>query len=61
MIDLQDEILNEVKTILRRYISEAEVRVYGSRIEGKAQTYSDLDIVIVGNDPIDRHHMDKIK
>lgn len=47
MIDLKPEYLNEVKNILRQYVPEITVWAFGSRVNGKAQTYSDLDLALI--------------
>jgi len=40
----------KVKAILVSYVPGAEVRVFGSRITGKAVKYSDLDLVVLGSE-----------
>jgi uncharacterized protein len=49
MIDLPAIHLQTVKDILLKYVSNYEIWVFGSRITGKAKTYSDLDLVIISN------------
>jgi predicted nucleotidyltransferase len=49
MIDLNPDQLEEVKAILRRLVPECEVRVFGSRIPGRARSFSDLDIAVLGD------------
>ena len=52
MIDLEKEQLEKIKLILQNHIPGYEVRVFGSRISGKAEKYADLDLVImVENQP----------
>lgn len=50
MIDLPDEQLERVRRILARFVPEAEIRVFGSRVHGGAAPYSDLDLAIVTNE-----------
>lgn len=50
MIDLAPQHLAIVREILSRHAPGLEVRAFGSRISGKAKSYSDLDIAIVGID-----------
>ena len=61
MIDLSRDELEEVKAILRRFVPECEVRVFGSRINGQAQRFSDLDIALVGSGKLDFSTLEKLK
>ena len=61
MIDLSRDELEEVKAILRRFVPECEVRVFGSRINGRAQRFSDLDIALVGSGKLDFSTLEKLK
>lgn len=45
MIDLLPRHLELVKKILEAHLPRVEVKVFGSRATGKAQPYSDLDLV----------------
>ena len=38
-----------VSTLLKRHVPKCEAWVFGSRAEGRARPYSDLDLVIVGD------------
>jgi len=53
MIDLQPQHLEMIKKILADFVPEAEVRVFGSRITGKAKPFSDLDLAIFGDEKLD--------
>lgn len=48
MIDLDPAVLKEVRGILRDHVPDCEVRIFGSRVNGTAETYSDLDLILVG-------------
>ena len=48
MIDVAPLHLEMVRGILRQHVPEREVRVFGSRVQGGAKAYSDLDIVVLG-------------
>ena len=61
MIDLEEEYLAEVRRILSEYVSDCEVRVFGSRIEGKAREFSDLDLVLVGREELDWRRIERLK
>ena len=49
MIELTKEDLKIVKDILKKHIPDREVWVIGSRVTGKVKSYSDLDLVILGD------------
>lgn len=61
MIDLEPPFLEEVKRILSQYVPDVEVQAFGSRITGKARKYSDLDLVLIGNQKLDTHKMENLK
>ena len=46
VIDLREDHLVLVKRLLRLYVPEAEVWVYGSRAKGTAYDASDLDLTL---------------
>lgn len=48
---LPDE-LEIVCEILRRYLPHREVWAFGSRVRGKARPYSDLDLTVLGDEPL---------
>lgn len=41
-----------VMRILNEIVPEREVRAFGSRVTGKAKPYSDLDLAIMGDQPL---------
>lgn len=53
MIDVSSDHLAEVKAILREHVPECEVRAFGSRVQGTAKPYSDLDLAVVGAGVLD--------
>ena len=53
MISLTQKQLNTVRHILTEYVPDSEVRAFGSRVDGKMKSYSDLDLAIIGTHPID--------
>lgn len=61
MIDLLPEYLDEVKSILRKFVSGCEIRVFGSRVTAKATRYSDLDIAICSDQAIEQRHIWKLE
>ena len=44
--------LEKIQAILRRYVPDREVRAFGSRVTGKVKPFSDLDLVVMGNEPL---------
>ena len=52
MIDVSPPDLEIIKKILRKNVPKSEVRAFGSRVEGPAKDYSDLDIAIVGQEKL---------
>ena len=52
MIDMKPEQLLEVKKILEQHVLGWEVRAFGSRVTGRAKPWSDLDLAIVGPEPM---------
>lgn len=52
-IDLLPEEKEIVLTILKRFVPDRDVYVFGSRVTGKAKSFSDLDLVMVGETPVD--------
>jgi predicted nucleotidyltransferase len=47
MINFEEKYLSEVRNILARHLDKnAEVYVFGSRVDGKHQQYSDLDLAV---------------
>ena len=52
MIDLDPKHLDLVKEILKQHAPHHPVLVFGSRVEGNAKKYSDLDLVLKGADKV---------
>jgi predicted nucleotidyltransferase len=61
MIEITPAHLQIVLTILEQLAPECEARVFGSRYIHKAKKYSDLDIVLVGNERLEWRQVAKIK
>lgn len=61
MIDLKPSHLKEIKLILTEHVPDCEVRVFGSRVNQKSQTYSDIDLVLIGEDKIDWRRIERLK
>ena len=52
LINLSEAELAIVREILTRLIPDREVRVFGSRVIGRTKKFSDLDLAIMGQDPV---------
>jgi uncharacterized protein len=52
-IDILPKDLDIVRTIVRRFVPGKEVRAFGSRASGNARRYSDLDLIIMTEMPLD--------
>lgn len=61
MIILEPEYQDIVKSILSKFIPNYEIRVFGSRINGKVKSYSDLDLVIMCHEEISMGILSDIK
>lgn len=61
MIDLEEQYLDEIKRILADKVPDCEVRVFGSRIEGKARKFSKLNLALVGKEKLDWRKIELLK
>ena len=61
MIDLEEDYLKEIRHILAEKVSDCEVHVFGSRIEGKARKFSDLDLALIGKEKLDWRKIESLK
>lgn len=52
MIELKPIYMEIVSSILAEHVPECEVRAFGSRANWTAKAYSDLDLAIVGDGPL---------
>ena len=51
-IDITPEEQSIVLRILNEIVPDREVRAFGSRVTGKAKPFSDLDLAIMGDEPL---------
>lgn len=61
MIDLSAEQLRKVRRVLAEHAEEFEAYAYGSRIDGDARKFSDLDLALLGSEPIDWRRIEELK
>jgi predicted nucleotidyltransferase len=54
MIDLSADDLQIIKAILSKYVPNCKIMIFGSRVNGYAKPYSDIDIAIEGSQEIVR-------
>lgn len=52
MIQLDQTQLKLVKRILHAYIPDWRVAAFGSRVRGTARQFSDLDLILLGDEPV---------
>lgn len=52
LIDISPENWRIVRDILQRHVPDREVRAFGSRAKWTAKEFSDLDIAIIGDEPM---------
>lgn len=53
MIDLYPGYHQIVEHILRQYLPDYTVWAFGSRVSGTAKKYSDLDLAVITEEPLD--------
>ncbi len=53
MIEATEKELNIIRNILSKYVPNSQIRVFGSRINGKAKKFSDIDLAIFSDKKLD--------
>ncbi|MCL4233120.1 MAG: nucleotidyltransferase domain-containing protein [Deltaproteobacteria bacterium] len=53
MIDATPGEIETIRDILGRFVPGAQIRVFGSRVNGRAKPWSDLDLAVVGTGRLD--------
>jgi predicted nucleotidyltransferase len=61
MLDLTPEHLTEVRRILQFHAPGRTVRAFGSRVRGSAKPFSDLDLTVMGETPLDFRQLATMK
>ena len=51
-IDLPSTVVDVVLDARNRHLPDREIRVMGSRAEGRGKLFSDLDLVVMGSEPL---------
>ncbi|MBF0140738.1 MAG: nucleotidyltransferase domain-containing protein [Magnetococcales bacterium] len=52
-IDIRPDHLQIVRDILNKHVPGHEVWAFGSRVKGTAKRYSDLDLCVISDQPLD--------
>ena len=52
-LDIRPDHLKIVEEILKKHLPDREVWAFGSRVNGTAKETSDLDLVVIGENPLD--------
>jgi predicted nucleotidyltransferase len=52
-LELRPGELEMVRGILQRHVPEREVWAFGSRVQGNAKPFSDLDLAVLGEQPLE--------
>ena len=60
MIDIAQNHLEIIKKILHKHVPDCEVRAFGSRVLHTAKSYSDLDLVLVGEKELDQPSLNRL-
>jgi predicted nucleotidyltransferase len=61
MLDLTAEQLAEVHRILRQHVPDRPVRAFGSRVRGNTKPFSDLDLAVMGEIPLEFRQLSALK
>jgi len=61
MIDVTERDLKTILALLDKHVPGCEVRAFGSRVAWTAKDHSDLDLVIVGPEKLERGQLDDLK
>jgi predicted nucleotidyltransferase len=62
MIVLETDYLNQIRAILREWVPNCEVWAFGSRVHQRGlKPFSDLDLVLITQQPLDTVLFNKIK
>lgn len=60
-IDAPVAAVDAVLAMLARHVPDREIRVMGSRVTGRAKPFSDLDLVVMGDEPLDFRTMGQLR
>lgn len=61
MIDLENKYLLQLKAILAEHIPSQKIILFGSRANGTAKPYSDIDLAIMDDEPLETLTLAKLR
>ncbi len=61
MLDLGSDQLRMVRDVLAAHLPAASVFAFGSRVRGTAKRFSDLDLVVRAERPLDLDHLGALR
>ena len=61
LIQLDQTQLKLVKSILSTYVPDRRMAAFGSRVQGTARLYSDLDLVVLGDEPLEPDTLSELR
>lgn len=61
MLDLTPAQITEVRSILQTHVPGRTVRAFGSRVQGNTKPFSDLDLAVMGDTPLDFRQLAALK
>ena len=60
-IDVPAAVLEVVLQTLNRHVPDREIRVMGSRAQGQGERFSDLDLVVMGSEPLELRTLGQLR
>ena len=60
-IDINPTHLETIQRILNKHVPDCEVRAFGSRAKWNAEDYSDLDLAVVGDQPLEWRMLSRLE
>lgn len=61
MLDLDPTITTEVVALIKKHLPNVTIKAFGSRVNGKASTYSDLDVALIAEGAISHNTLNRLK
>ncbi len=61
MIEISELERDTILSIINRYIPDAEVWAFGSRVKGTSKSYSDLDLLVVGKEKMSINNIGELR
>ena len=60
-LQVSKEHLNIIKSLIKEYVPDYKVVAFGSRVSGTPKPYSDLDLAIIYDEPLDAMLLAKLR